>query len=47
MPMSAKGREIMTSFMSRYGKKKGKSVGYATANKKGKGSKIYQALHGR
>ena len=26
MPMNAKGQEIMSSFMSRYGKKKGKRV---------------------
>jgi len=46
MPMDKKGHEIMNSFMSRYGKKKGKSAAYATANKKGRGSKIYAALHG-
>jgi hypothetical protein len=31
--------------MSRYGKKAGKSNAYATAEKKGKGSKLYQILH--
>ena len=46
MPVGPEGRKIMSSFMSRYGAKKGKSYAYATANKKGKGSKIYSALHG-
>ena len=45
MPMSKKGHEVMSSFMNQYGGKKGKSNAYATANKKGKKSKIYQALH--
>lgn len=46
MPMSEKGHKVMGSFMKQYGAKKGKSFAYATANKKGKSSKIFQALHG-
>lgn len=45
MPIGPTGQKIMSSFMSRYGKKKGESWAYATANKQGKGSKIYAALH--
>ena len=45
MPKTKKGHEIMSSFMKQYGKK-GESRAYATANKKGKKSKIFQALHG-
>jgi hypothetical protein len=33
MPMTAKGQTIMTAMMKEYGKKKGKSVFYASANK--------------
>ena len=46
MPMSSKGHEVMGSFMKQYGEKKGKGFAYATAAKKGKKSKIFQALHG-
>lgn len=46
MPMSEKGHKVMSSFIEQYGGKKGKSNAFATANKKGKKSKIYQALHG-
>ena len=46
MPMSDKGHKVMSSFMKQYGSKKGKSFAYATANKKGKKSKIYESLHG-
>lgn len=45
MPMSEKGHKVMGSFMKQYGKK-GKDYAFATANKKGKKSKIYEALHG-
>ena len=45
MPMSEKGHAVMSSFMKQYGKK-GKGYAYGTAAKKGKSSKIYQALHG-
>ena len=45
MPIGEKGHKVMSSFMSQYGAKKGKSIAYATANKKGKKSKIFQALH--
>jgi len=47
MPMSKEGGKVMSDFMSRYGKKTGKSVAYATAEKKkseGKG-KLYSLLH--
>ena len=47
MPMTAKGGKVMSEFMSRYGKKAGKSAAYATANKQkseGKG-KLYSLLH--
>jgi len=33
MPMTAKGQTIMSAMMKEYGKKKGKSVFYASANK--------------
>ena len=46
MPMSEKGHKVMGSFMKQYGKKEGKSNAFATANKKGKKSKIYESLHG-
>jgi len=48
MPMSKEGGKIMKDFMSRYGKKKGKSAAFATAQKdknEGKG-KLYSLLHG-
>jgi len=45
MPMGEKGHKVMSSFMEQYGSKKGKKVAYATANKKGKKSKIFAALH--
>ena len=45
MPMGEKGHKVMSSFMKQYGEKKGKSFAYATAAKKGKKSKIFQALH--
>jgi hypothetical protein len=48
MPMTEKGGKVMKEFMSRYGKKAGKSAAYATANKEkseGKG-KLYSLLHG-
>jgi hypothetical protein len=47
MPMSSKGHEVMSKFVSRYGAKKGKSVAYAKANKMGKNSKLYQIMHGK
>lgn len=46
MPISAKGQEIMANMSKRYGAKKGKSVFYATANKKGKGSSFFKLAHG-
>lgn len=47
MPKTAKGHEVMDSFMETYkSKKKAKKVAYAKANKEGKGSHIYKALHG-
>jgi hypothetical protein len=33
MPMTSKGREIMSAMEKEYGKKKGKKVFYASANK--------------
>jgi len=46
MPKSQKGKEVFSDFMERYGKKKGKSVFYAKANKEGKGSMFYKLAHG-
>lgn len=48
MPMTEEGGKVMKDFMSRYGKKKGKSAAYATAQKqKNEGkSKLYSLLHG-
>lgn len=40
MPLSSKEEKIMRSMVSRYGKKKGKSVFYASATKGKLGSKI-------
>jgi len=33
MPLTKKGAEIMAAMVAKYGKKKGKSVFYASANK--------------
>jgi len=45
--MSGKGKEVLSKFMKTYGSsKKGKSVAYAKANQEGKGSKLFQILHG-
>ena len=33
MPLTPKGRKIMSAMVSEYGKKKGKSVFYASKNK--------------
>jgi hypothetical protein len=44
MPQTKRGKTIMRGFRKRYGKR-GKSVAYATANKRGGG--LYRALHGR
>jgi len=46
MPITGKGKKIMSDFMSRYGAKKGKSVAYATAQKKGPSSRLYKLFHG-
>jgi len=34
MPLTSKGQEIMRAMMKEYGAKKGKSVFYASANKR-------------
>jgi len=47
MPISSKGQAILSDMKNRYGSKKGKSVFYATANKKGKGSTFYELAHGK
>lgn len=39
MPLPAKGRSILTSFMQEYGKKKGKRVFYGKVNKSSKFAK--------
>jgi hypothetical protein len=44
MPKTKKGKAIMRSFKKRYGKR-GASIAYATANKRGKG--LYRQLHGK
>lgn len=46
MPMTAEGKKAMAGFVKEYGKKKGKKVAYATANKKGEDSALYSVLHG-
>ena len=33
MPLPAKGKKVLAAFVKEYGKKKGKSVFYAKANK--------------
>ena len=38
MPITKSGRKVMTSMMEEYGSEKGKSVFYASINKKKKGS---------
>lgn len=38
---SGHGEEVMKSMMTRYGRKKGKSVFYATANKRGQTAEDY------
>jgi len=44
MPVDPK---VKKSFTSQYGSEKGKHIMFATANKEGKGSKLYNAVHGK
>ena len=44
MPITPEGKKIMANFSKRYGAK-GENYAYASANKKGKGSKLYSLLH--
>lgn len=44
MPLTKSGKSVLDNMMEHYGEKKGKSVFYASMNKKKKGS---QKWHGR
>jgi hypothetical protein len=41
MPLTKSGKKVMRSMKKQYGAKKGKSVFYASLNKKKKGSKSW------
>jgi hypothetical protein len=45
MPKTKRGKQIMSEFQKEYGSKRGKSVAYATAQKKG--GRLFQEIHGR
>ena len=45
MPKTKRGMQIQREFQREYGAKKGKSVMYATAQKRG--GKLFREIHGR
>ena len=45
MPMSEHGKKAMRGFQKQYDGEKGKRIAYATAAKRGKGSKLFAMLH--
>ena len=46
MPLTKSGKKVMRSMTKQYGKKKGKSVFYASINKKKRGSKKWHKSGG-